>query len=132
MARRNSVASEAIRAFRMPENRTGRRGPTVPCRSPSPRREPEARAERRGADPPRVQIQRQPVEIDRAIPALIGMDADVAFGVDAEIAEAPAAHVVELLGVLDGPGGIRDRRLQVRSAPPEGKARRGATEAAAR
>ena len=78
--------------------------------------EPE---QERQADALCVQIERQPVEVDRAIAALIGMDADVALGIDAEIAEAPAAHVVELLGVLDGPGGIRDRRLRGGSASPE-------------
>jgi hypothetical protein len=32
------------------------------------------------------------------------VDGDVAFRVHPEVSQSPAAHVVELLGVLDGPG----------------------------
>jgi hypothetical protein len=32
------------------------------------------------------------------------VDGDVAFRAHPEVSQSPAAHVVELLGVLDGPG----------------------------
>ena len=40
----------------------------------------------------------------REIAILVGMHGDVAVGIGAEVSESPPAHVVELLGVLDGPG----------------------------
>jgi hypothetical protein len=82
----------------------------------------------------RVQVHRQMVEVEPALPAGIGMDGDVAFRIDPEEAEAPAAHVVELFCVLRGPsrrgdgGGdsatpVEGERAIVMMAAGEGKRR---------
>ena len=55
-----------------------------------------------------VEIGGEVVEIEPALPVGIRVHGDVAVGVDAEVAEAPSAHVVQLLRVLYGPGGRGD------------------------
>src|ERR1044071_9563768 len=59
-------------------------------------------------------------EIEPALGIPVRMDRDVALGIDPKEAGAPAAHGVELLGVLGGPSGRRGNSGD-RAAPAEVK-----------
>ena len=51
-----------------------------------------------------VEVHGQPVEIEPALLVGVRVHGDVPLGVGAEVSQAPAAHVVQLLGVFGGPG----------------------------
>ena len=51
----------------------------------------------------RIEIGGELVQVEPTLGIAIGMDCDMAFGVHPEEAETPAAHVIELLGVLRRP-----------------------------
>ena len=87
--------------------------------------------EERQAHALRIEIGGELVQVEPTLGIAIGMDGDMAFGVHPEVAETPAAHVVELLGVLRRPdrggNGGGDRRLLwcgVSMLPTERKVKR--------
>ena len=70
--------------------------------------------QQREADALGVEVHGQVVEVEPALPVGVRVHGDVTLGIDPEIAQTPAAHVVELLGVLGGPGRRGDGVVMVR------------------
>lgn len=87
----------------------------VPGQRGDARAEDVGEAEQQGkADTLRIEVGGQLVEIESALGIAVRMDGHVSLGVDPEEAEAPAVHVVELFGVLRGPGRCGDGAGDVR------------------
>ncbi len=55
-----------------------------------------------------MEVHGQVVKVEPALPVGVRVNGDVPLGIHPEIAQSPPAHVVELLGVLGGPGGRGD------------------------